>query len=88
MIGNTDQNVRDAAKIFVSTAQTFLDKAAKTDNTPLPRKNYVGFYFLTNKGTFFADENLVNIEHNSSIWTPLVDAGNKVANELVKSRHK
>jgi len=87
MGGVTDQNIRDAAKKFVVTAQSYIDKALKTDNTPLPRKNYIGFYFLTNKGIFFADESLDKIG-NASIWTALVDAGNKVANKLIKSKRK
>ncbi|MBV4357592.1 hypothetical protein [Pinibacter aurantiacus] len=88
MGGVTDQNVRDAAKKFVATAQTYIDKTSKTEYTPLPRKNYVGFYFLTNKGLFFADEKLDNIGTAASIWAPLIDAGNKVANELIKSKKK
>lgn len=85
--GVTDPNVRDAAKKFVSTAQTYLDKTTKTQNTPLPRKGYVGFYFLTNKGIFFADELLDKINTNAT-WLPLIEAANKVANALVKSKRK
>ena len=86
--GQAHQNVQYAAKEFVSIAQTFLDKTSRADNTPLPDKNCVRFYLLTNKGKFSAQEKLENIDNNSSIWLPLFIAGNKVANELSKTEAK
>ena len=83
--GQVHQNVQYAAKEFVSIAQIFLDKTSKATNTPLPDKNCVRFYLLTNKGKFSAQEKLENIDNNSSIWLPLFKAGNKVANELSKT---
>jgi hypothetical protein len=86
--GQAHQNVQDAAKAFVSIAQTYLDKTSKVDSTPLPDKNCVRFYLLTNKGKFSAQEKLENIDNNSSSWLPLFAAGNKVANELANTEKR
>ena len=80
--GSGHENVINAAKAFVMKAQTYLDKASKIDTTPLPDRNCVRFYFLTNKGKYSAQENLQNIENNTSIWLPLFEEGNKVITEL------
>ena len=80
--GGQHENVIKAAKTFIDKAQTYLDKAAKIDSTPLPDKNCVRFYFMTNKGKFTAQENLKNFDNNSSPWLPLFEEGNKVISEL------
>jgi hypothetical protein len=86
--GQKHPNVQATAKAFVSIAQTYLDKMLKVDSTPLPDKNCVRFYLLTNKGKFSGQEKLENIDNNSSPWIPLFVAGNKVANELSKTERK
>ncbi len=80
--GGHHENVSNAAKAFVDKAQTYLDKTSKTETTPLPDKNSVRFYLLTNKGKFSAQENLNNFENNSSTWLSLFEEGNKVISEL------
>jgi len=86
--GQAHLNVQDAAKAFVAIAQTYLDKTSKIDSTPLPDKNCVRFYLLTNKGKFSVQEKLANIDNHSSMWLPLFVAGNKVGNELSKAQTK
>jgi len=76
------ENVSNAVKAFVDKAQTYLDKTTKTETTPLPAKNSVRFYLLTNKGKFSAQETLKNFENNSSTWLTLFEEGNKVISEL------
>jgi len=80
--GGHHENVSVAAKAFVDKAQQYLDKTTKIDSTPLPDKNCVRFYFMTNKGKFTAQENLKNFDNNSSAWLPLFEEGNKVITEL------
>ena len=80
--GGHHDNVSVAAKAFIDKAQQYLDKTTKIDSTPLPDKNCVKFYFMTNKGKFTAQENLKNFDNNSSIWLPLFEEGNKVISEL------
>jgi hypothetical protein len=80
--GGQHKNVSTAAIQFVSLAQTYLDKAVKTDNTPLPDKNVVIFYLLTNKGIYSGQEIIQNFENNSSKWLGLFEEGNKVITEL------
>ena len=80
--GGQHQNVSTAAKAFVNKAQEYLYKTTKTDLTPLPDKNCVRFYFMTNKGKFTAQENFTNIDNHSSLWLPLFEEGNKVISEL------
>ena len=50
--GSGHENVKTAAKRFVNEAQKYLAKTKPTDTTPLPGKDMVNFYFLTNKGKF------------------------------------
>ena len=80
--GGQHENVSTAAKAFIDKAQQYLDKTTKVDSTPLPDKNCVRFYFMTNKGKFTAQENLKNFDNSSSPWLPLFEEGNKVISEL------
>jgi hypothetical protein len=86
--GSGHENVVNAAKLFVAKAQSYLDKASKTDTTPLPDKDCVRFYFLTNKGKFIAQEQLKNLDNKTSIWFPLFEEGNKVITELRLTEEK
>lgn len=80
--GGTHKNVNRAAKTFVNTAQTYLNKAVKTETTKVPEKDFVYFYLLTNKGIFKGQVEMKNFESNKSKWTPLFEAGNQVITEL------
>jgi len=80
--GGGHPRVAEAVVKFVNTGQNFLNKAVKTDTTPLPDKNCIRFYLLTNKGKFTAQEDFKNFENNTSIWTPLFTEANKVITEL------
>ena len=76
------ENVSIVAKVFVDKAQLYLSKTNKIDSTPLPDKNCVRFYFMTNNGRYTAQEDLINFENSTSIWLPLFNEGNKVITEL------
>jgi hypothetical protein len=86
--GGQHQNVNSAAKQFVSIAQTFLDKAVKTEITPLPSTDEVKFYLLTNKGVFVGQDQMKNFENNTSAWSKLFEEGNNVLTELRKTIKK
>jgi hypothetical protein len=79
------EKVSRETKKLVENAQNYLDKAKKTDSTPLPDRNRVNFYFLTNKGKYFASENILNFENRSSAWLPLFEEFNSVITELRES---
>ena len=83
--GGQHQNVNNAAKQFVKTAQTFLDKTKKTETTPLPEKDVVKFYLLTNKGIFVGQESMTNFENKSSPLLRLFEEGNNLLTELRKT---
>ncbi len=80
--GGQHQSVNDAAKQWVALAQTFLNKATGTKTTPLPEKDAVKFYLLTNKGVYVGQEQIKNFENNSSSWLDLFKEGNKVLTAL------
>jgi hypothetical protein len=80
--GGQHQNVNSAAKQFVNLAQTFIGIAIRTETTPLPEKNVVKFYLLTNKGIYVGQEEMKNFENNSSTWIKLFEEGNNVLSEL------
>lgn len=86
--GGQHQNVNNAAKQFVNLAQTYLDKATKTETTGLPSTDQVKFYLLTNKGKFLGQDNMQNFENNSSEWLKLFEEGNKVLTELRMTTEK
>lgn len=86
--GGQHQNVNNAAKQFVSLAQSFLDKTTKTEITTLPSTDEVKFYLLTNKGIFVGQEQMKNFENNSSPWLKLFEEGNNVLTELHKVSDK
>ena len=86
--GGQHENVSTAAKEFIDKAQQYLVKTTKIDSTPLPDKNCVRFYFMTNKGKFTAQENLENFDNKSSLWLPLFVEGNKVISELRLTQEK
>ncbi len=82
MGGGYHENVKKEAFKFIEKAQAKVSKTVQTQSTPLPEKNSVKFYFLTNKGKFVAQEQMKNFENNSSEWLELFEEGNKVITEL------
>jgi hypothetical protein len=80
--GGQHENVRNIVFPYITKGQSFLNKATLTDSTPLPDKNCIRFYFLTNKGKFMAQENMKNIESETSEWLILFEEANKVLSEL------
>lgn len=80
--GGQHDNVKKAVINFIETGQTNLDKAKQVNETPLPDKGMVYFYFLTNKGKYVAKENMTNIENNRSEWIKLFEEANNVISEL------
>lgn len=83
--GGQHQNVNNAAKNFVSLAQTFLEKTTKAEKTTLPSTDEVKFYLLTNNGIYVGMEQMKNFENNSSPWLKLFEEGNNVLAELHKT---
>ena len=80
--GGQHDNVKRATVAYVDKAQTYLSKTTKTETTSLPDKDGIKFYLLTNNGKFIAQEQMKNIENNSSAWLELFEEGNKVITEL------
>ena len=80
--GSGHDNVKNAAAAFINKAEKYLSKTIKTDSTPLPGKDGVKFYFLTNKGKFFGQEEVKNFDNNSSPWLDLFEEGNKLITEI------
>lgn len=80
--GSRHEKVSRAAKSCVSEAQKYLANTIQFETTPLPDKDCVRFYLLTNKGRFSVQEELKNFENNSSPWLPLFEEANKVISEL------
>ncbi|GEM_PF-441472 len=80
--GGQHANVSNAAKRFVSLAQTFLYKATKIETKNLPTTDQIKFYLLTNKGMYGGQDIMNNFENKSSKWLPLFEEGNKALTEL------
>jgi hypothetical protein len=80
--GSGHDNVKQAAAAFIKKAGEYLSKTNKTDSTPLPGKDGVNFYFLTNKGQFVGQEEVKYFDNNSSPWLALFEEGNKLITEI------
>lgn len=80
--GGEHDNVKQAAVNFINKAEKYLSKTVKTESTPLPGKDDVKFYFLTNKGKFVGQEEVKNFANNSSQWLDLFEEGNKLITEI------
>jgi hypothetical protein len=80
--GSGHDNVKQAAAAFIKKADEYLSKTSKTHSTPLPGKDGVKFYFLTNKGKFVGQEEVQNFDNNSSPWLDLFEEGNKLITEI------
>ncbi len=83
--GGKHPNVSEAAQKFINKAQQFLQFTSSTNATPLPDKNCIRFYLLTNKGKFTAGDSMANIENKSSHWAGLFEEANTVIMEMKKS---
>ncbi len=79
-----DPSVAKAAKAFLKTGRNYLDIAKKATKTPVPEKEIVKFYLLTNKGIYSGTEVSLNIENNNSKWTSLYDRGSDLLAEFLK----
>ncbi|MFI5406734.1 MAG: hypothetical protein ACHQ1D_09510 [Nitrososphaerales archaeon] len=75
-------NVKNAVTAYINKAEKYLDKTVKTDSTPLPEKDGINFYFLTNKGKFVGQEQVKNFDNNSSQWLDLFEEANKLITEI------
>jgi hypothetical protein len=73
--------VNREAKKLLENAQNYLSKTVQTELTPLPKKNWVNFYFLTNKGKYFAEETIENFNNHSSVWLPIFEGFNTIITE-------
>ena len=80
--GGQHDNVRQAVFPYIKLGQEFFSKTEKTETTPLPDKNCFRFYLLTNNGTYYGQEQMKNIENESSDWLKLYEEANKVLTEL------
>ncbi len=80
--GAGHDNIKHASKAFVEKSEKYLSKALKTETTPMPGKGKVKFYFLTREGKFVAEEEIINLENNSSEWQDLFEEANKLITEI------
>ncbi len=78
-------NISEAAQKFTKTAQLYLDKAIPVTATPLPQKNCVQFFLLTNKGKFMATDLMQNIENKTSAWVGLFNEASNVIGQMQQS---
>ena len=80
--GGKHENVSNAVIQYLKIGQKYLEKAEKIIETPLPDKDMINFYFLTNNGKYLGQESISNIENESSKWLGLFYEANKVLTEL------
>lgn len=79
--GGQYENVSKASKKLIALAQDFAT-GSPVEKTPLPIKDKIFFYLLTNKGIYLKYEEMSKIEGNSSPILPLFNEANLVLGEL------
>ena len=80
--GFRHDNVKTAAIRFVNEAQKYLGNTKPTDTTPLPGKDMVNFYFLTNTGKYVGQEAVANFENSTSKWLEFFNEANNLMSEV------
>ena len=80
--GGKNPKVGNLAIGFVTGAAEYLGRAIPVGTDDLPLKECVRFYFLTNKGKYAAQEQVIYMEDKSSAWFPLFEKGNEVICEM------
>jgi hypothetical protein len=80
--GGPRPSVNSVARQLVAAASEYIDKARKTETTPLPGSNEIRFYLLTNKGTYEVREEMKNFENKTSPWLGLFNEANNVLTAL------
>lgn len=86
--GREHDNVSNATEVLIAKAGKYLSKAEKTTTTPLPSKDGVNFYFLTDQGIYRGQEDIANLKSKSSEWLDLFAEANKVIGEIGKIENK
>ena len=82
MGGGVYRKVRNAVFPLVKHAEDYVGKSEKTVTTLLPDRDSVGFYLLTNNGTFYAQEERKHIDYGTSDWCTLFNDANNVLTKL------
>ena len=85
--GGKDPQVGAAAADFVVAAQQFLGRAMPVNTSDLPPIGCIRFYFLTNKGLYAAQEQMVHFEDASSPWLSLFDMAGAVIGGIRNTRN-
>lgn len=83
IIGGVGRNrVKQRAVKFVENAQSYLDRAARSDDTSVATGRRVKFFFLTTNGRYVAEEALINFDNGSSPLLGLFIKANELIGEL------
>lgn len=80
--GGAHENVRRAAKQFVSLAHRALPRMIKTDAHPLPEAEKVRFYVLTQKGTFTTEAKRQALGGSENELSALFYSGQDVVGQM------
>jgi hypothetical protein len=81
------ETVRNAARQFVRSAQTILNKMREVADFPLPPAGATHFYVLTNRGVYGSPElSSDDLKNPKSEFFPLFAAGQDVITEIRKTK--
>lgn len=76
------KHIRDAAKAFVESSDSFVDKLTLVQSCPLPKENWNSFYILTKRGILggtFKKEKLSSRNHE---FYPLFKSAHDLITQL------
>ena len=80
--GGSHENVRRAAKQFITLSHRALPRMIKTDSHPLPEAEKVRFYVLTPKGTFTTEAHRQALGGSENELSALFYSGQDVVGQM------
>ena len=80
--GEEHETVRFAVADYLAVAESFLDKAEKTEDTSIPPAGKVSFYILAMKNPYILLDDAEKLGNRSSNYSSLFEAANRVITEL------
>ena len=79
-----NENIHKASKHLVESANNYFNSVKKTEELLNPDRSHVNFYFLTNEGVYYTQEEVSNVE--SSSWESFYKEAFKLVDALIFSK--
>lgn len=79
--GSSHEIIKETGLNLIKEVGYNLNYTQMTNDYALPVKDNIRFYLITNKGKYFASENIENIKNKKSIWIKSFDLVNEIISD-------